>query len=106
MHCNVELADGIEYCCFPPVNDICEASTTQSYYEEDEEEHPMEKYNLSGLTLSYFSLMDQYKEIKAENEKLKMEINSLKRKEEQKNRNIIKRIKTSGAYGTKFMKEL
>jgi hypothetical protein len=42
--------------------------------------------------------------MKAENEKLKLEVNQLKRREEQREQSVFKKIKMSGAMGTKFMK--
>jgi hypothetical protein len=85
------------------VSDICEYSTTESY-EEDNKVHPMERFDPPTFVLSYFKLMDQYNEMKAENEKLKLEVNQFKRREEQREQSVFKKIKMSGAMGTKFMK--
>lgn len=87
------------------MSDICGYSTTESHEEEDDDEpYSMDRFKSPVFVVSYFRLMDQYNEIKAENEKLKLEVNQLKRKEEQRERNLFKKIKMSGAMGTKFMK--
>lgn len=78
-------------------NDISNSESDEDNNVDMQENHKSISYR------NYYKLMDKCIQLKEENDALQLQIKELKRKVDHNDRNIIKKIKLSGAQGVKFM---